>query len=130
MTSPEATHEGFTVGLALVDAIPVLLFGVSAIVIGARWGNVLFLIGAVAMFVGGASKVLWKLLIGMGKGDKPLLAKLFRPLMFGGFALVLIAIVIYNNAPALKNFRESHNLKDMILRRKKKAQKADTKEAE
>ncbi len=46
------------------------------------------------------------------------------------YALVLIAIVIYNNAPALKNFRESHNLKDMILRRKKKAQKADTKEAE
>ena len=46
------------------------------------------------------------------------------------YALVLIAIVIYNNAPTLKDFRESHNLKDMILRRKKKAQKADTKEAE
>lgn len=37
------------------------------------------------------------------------------------YALVLIAIVIYNNAPALKDFRESHNLKDMILRRKKKS---------
>ena len=90
----ETTHEGFTVGLALVDAIPVLLFGVSAIVLGARWGNALFLIGAVAMFVGGASKVLWKLLIGMGKGDKPILAKLFRPCMFGGFALVLVAVII------------------------------------
>ena len=94
MTDSASEHEGFTVGLALVDAIPVLLFGVSAIVIGARWGNALFLIGAVAMFIGGASKVLWKLLIGLGKGDKPILAKLFRPCMFGGFALVLIAVII------------------------------------
>lgn len=45
------------------------------------------------------------------------------------YALVLIAIVIYNNAPALKNFRESHNLRDMLLRRKKKAA-AETKEVE
>ena len=94
MASTDTTHEGFTVGLALVDAIPVLLFGISAILIGARWGNALFLVGAVAMFLGGASKVLWKLLIGLGKGDKPLLAKLFRPCMFGGFALVLIAVII------------------------------------
>ena len=94
MASTDTTHEGFTVGLALVDAIPVLLFGVSAILIGARWGHALFLVGAVAMFIGGASKVLWKLLIGLGKGDRPLLAKLFRPCMFGGFALVLIAVII------------------------------------
>ena len=95
MASSEATtHEGFTVGLALVDAIPVLLFCVSAVVLGVRWGNPLFLVGAVAMAVGGASKVLWKLLIGLGKGDKPILAKLFRPCMFGGFALVLIAVII------------------------------------
>lgn len=46
------------------------------------------------------------------------------------YALVLIAIVIYNNAPALKNFRESHKLKDMILRRKKKAPEAESKEVE
>ena len=87
-------HEGFTVGLALVDAIPVLLFCVSAVVLGVRWGNPLFLIGAIAMIVGGASKVLWKLFIGLGKGDKPMLAKLFRPCMFGGFALVLVAVII------------------------------------
>ena len=47
------------------------------------------------------------------------------------YALVLIAIVIYNNAPALKDFREKHNLKDMLLRRKKKASvEAETKEVE
>ena len=47
------------------------------------------------------------------------------------YALVLIAIVIYNNAPALKDFREKHNLRDMLLRRKKKASvEAETKEVE
>ena len=47
------------------------------------------------------------------------------------YALVLIAIVIYNNAPALKDFREKHNLRDMLLRRKKKASvEAETKEGE
>ena len=47
------------------------------------------------------------------------------------YALVLIAIVIYNNAPALKDFREKHNLRDMLLRRKKKASvEAEAKEVE
>ena len=47
------------------------------------------------------------------------------------YALVLIAIVIYNNAPALKDFRGKHNLRDMLLRRKKKASvEAETKEVE
>ena len=47
------------------------------------------------------------------------------------YALVLIAIVIYNNAPALKDFREKHNLRDMLLRKKKKASvEAETKEVE
>ena len=32
------------------------------------------------------------------------------------YALILIVLVIYNNAPALKNFREKHNLKVFINR--------------
>ncbi len=32
------------------------------------------------------------------------------------YALILIVLVIYNNAPALKNFREKHNLKAFINR--------------
>ena len=35
------------------------------------------------------------------------------------YALVLIVIVIYNNAPALKAFREKYNLKKIITSRKK-----------
>jgi branched-chain amino acid transport system permease protein len=42
-------------------------------------------------------------------GDLAVLQDLF-------YALILIVLVIYNNAPALKNFREKHNLKAFINR--------------
>lgn len=42
------------------------------------------------------------------------------------YALILILIVIYNNAPALANFREKHNLKKLFSRFDKKNKKHDT----
>lgn len=48
------------------------------------------------------------------------------------YALVLIAIVIYNNAPALKSFREKHNLKSLFEKlscRKKADNGTDGKES-
>ena len=46
------------------------------------------------------------------------------------YAIILIAIVIYNNAPKLKTFRETHNLRTSLLRllSKKKAAKAQDNE--
>ncbi|MBO5203178.1 MAG: branched-chain amino acid ABC transporter permease [Clostridia bacterium] len=41
------------------------------------------------------------------------------------YALVLIAIVIYNNAPALKGFREKYNFKALLAKRKKPASDAE-----
>ncbi len=46
------------------------------------------------------------------------------------YALVLIAIVIYNNAPALKSFREKYNLKTVFSRKKKAAAVTEAKEVE
>ena len=45
-------------------------------------------------------------------GDLAVLQDLF-------YALVLIVLVIYNNAPALKGFRETHNLKVLLAKFKK-----------
>ena len=45
------------------------------------------------------------------------------------YALILIVIVIYNNAPALKPFREKHNLRVYLEKlRKKKSKAVDAKE--
>ncbi|MDO4809343.1 MAG: hypothetical protein Q4A04_05205 [Eubacteriales bacterium] len=42
--------ENFTLSLALVDALPVLFFGGSMILIGLLFGSPLFLIGAALCF--------------------------------------------------------------------------------
>lgn len=90
----DETHEGFTVGLALVDAVPVLLFCAGMVLIATRYTDPLFVIGAVAMAVGGLSKVIWKLVIGISGKDVLWLKKLFRPCMFGGFGLIIAALLI------------------------------------
>ena len=51
-------YEGFTLGLALVDAVPVLLFGGSSILLGIIFKSALFVIGACLIFLGGFLKVM------------------------------------------------------------------------
>lgn len=87
-------REGFTLALALVDAVPVLLFGVSAILIGLLFKSPLFIIGAALTFLGGAGKVTWKLLLAVSKKDVKLLNKQFRYVMIGGFALMLLSVIL------------------------------------
>ncbi len=55
--------EGFTVALALVNAIPVLLFGSSMILVASRFGHPLFIIGAALSTLAGCCKVAWKLIL-------------------------------------------------------------------
>ena len=54
-------------------------------------------------------------------GDLAVLQNLF-------YSLILIVIIIYNNAPALKSFREKYNTKTILAKLKKK--KNETKEGE
>ena len=86
--------EGFTVGLALVDAIPVLSFGISMVIIASRFDSPLFMVGAILSVLGGCCKVAWKLVLGITKKDLRWLNKPFVPMMAGGFMLLLISIII------------------------------------
>ena len=86
--------EGFTVGLALVDAIPVLSFGISMVIIATRFPSPLFLIGAILSVLGGCCKVAWKLVLGITKKDLRWLNKPFVPMMAGGFLLLLISLIV------------------------------------
>ena len=88
-------YEGFTKGLALFDLAPVLLFGLTAIVIGTRFPNSLFLTGAVSALAGGLCKVLWKFLIAVADRDLHFLNRpLFIVLMPAGFSLMLVSVLI------------------------------------
>ncbi len=86
--------EGFTVTLALVDAVPVLLFGGSMILVASRFGHPLFVIGAVLSTLAGCCKVAWKLILGIWKKDLKWLNKPFVPMQATGFSLMLISFVL------------------------------------
>ena len=81
--------EGFTIGLALVDAIPVLSFGISMVIIAGRFDSVLFMIGATLSVLAGCCKVAWKLILGTVKKDIKWLNKPFVPMQATGFCFII-----------------------------------------
>ena len=81
--------EGFTIGLALVDAIPVFCFGVSMVIIATRFHSPLFMIGAALSVLAGCCKVAWKLVLGIAKKDLRWLNKPFLPMQITGFGFIL-----------------------------------------
>lgn len=81
--------EGFTLALALVDAVPVLSFGISMVIIASRFDSSLFMIGAILAVLGGCCKVAWKLVLGIWKKDLIWLNKPFVPMMATGFGFIL-----------------------------------------
>ena len=85
--------EGFTLGLALVDAIPVLSFGISMVIIAGRFPSPLFMIGAILSVLGGCCKVAWKLVLGIWKKDLRWINKPFVPMMAGGFLLLIVSVI-------------------------------------
>lgn len=86
--------EGFTIGLALVDAIPVLSFGISMVIIASRFQSPVFMIGAMLSVLAGCCKVAWKLVLGIWKKDLRWLNKPFVPMQASGFLLMLISFII------------------------------------
>ena len=86
--------EGFTLALALVDAIPVLSFGISMVIIASRFDSPLFLAGASLSVLAGCCKVAWKMVLGIWKKDLRWLNKPFVPMQAVGFLLMLVSFVI------------------------------------
>lgn len=86
--------EGFTLALALIDAIPVLSFGISMVIIASRFDSPLFMVGAALSVLAGCCKVLWKLILGISHKDIKWLNKPFVPMQATGFLLMLISFVL------------------------------------
>ena len=86
--------EGFTLWLALVDAIPVLSFGVSMVIIAGKFQSSLFMIGAALSVLAGCCKVAWKLVLGIAKKDIRWLNKPFVPMQAVGFLLMVVSFAI------------------------------------
>ena len=74
-------YKQYTLGLALFDMVPVLLFLASGLILWSMYGKPLFLAGVIASFVGGTCKALWKLIVVTGKRDKRWLTTAFHILL-------------------------------------------------
>ena len=94
----DTVPENFTLSLAFVDALPVLFFGGSMILIGLLFGNPLFLVGAALCFWAGAAKVLWKIIVVTKKKNVWWMFLQMRIVMPVGFVLMILAVILNRNA--------------------------------
>ena len=86
--------EGFTLSLALTDAIPVLFFGASMVVVSFLFSSRLFLFGALLCLVAGAAKVLWKIIVVLRQKNIWLLFIQMRILMPIGMLIMIAAVIL------------------------------------
>ena len=87
--------EGFTMSLAIVDAIPVLLFAVAIIILGMKAGfSPLIMLGGFLVFLGGAIKVLWKMIVAAKQKNVYWMYQQMGPVMGVGFLLIVIGCIL------------------------------------
>ena len=86
--------EGFTVGLALLDFVPVAAFGAAAVMAGLSMGSPVFLIGALLSTLAGVFKAGWKLILGINKKDIKWMNRCFVPMQACGFLLILFGAAL------------------------------------
>lgn len=64
----DTVPKGVSVVMALVDLIPVVFFGLSAVRVGRLFQSALFVTGALICLLSGVVKVLWKLIAAVSRG--------------------------------------------------------------
>ena len=87
-------YDNFTLSLALFDALPVLFFSIAILLIGLRFRNVIFFIGAMLCSLAGCGKVLWKILLAGSGKDFQILNRQMRVLMPSGFVGMIAGLII------------------------------------
>lgn len=85
--------KDFTLALALVDAIPVVLFGISMLIVAGRLQSIIFVIGASVITLAGCCKVMWKLILAIWKKNIAWLNRYFVPSQIIGFLLAAVGLV-------------------------------------
>ncbi len=90
----DTVPENFSLSLALVDALPVLFFGGSTVLIALMFKSPLFLVGALLCFWSGLAKVLWKIIVATRKKNVWWLFLQMRIVMPVGFLLMMLAVAL------------------------------------
>ena len=90
----DTVPEGFSVPLALVDMLPVVFFGLSAIRLGGLFDSGIFVAGALICLISGVVKVLWKLIAAVSKKNIWWMFVQMRILMPVGFMALIAALIV------------------------------------
>lgn len=83
-----------TIPMTLVDALPVLFFCGSCLLVSSVFPSRIFLLGACSCLVAGMGKVVWKLLLAVRKINIRILNRQFRYLLPIGFFAMVAAVLI------------------------------------
>ncbi|BBF43484.1 hypothetical protein lbkm_2172 [Lachnospiraceae bacterium KM106-2] len=86
--------EEFGLKLAFVDLLPMLFFLGSMIVLVTIFPSTLFVIGTTCNLIAGFSKVLWKFLLALKRGDVKFISDLFVPFQCIGFVLMITSFIV------------------------------------
>ena len=92
MKTTKEDNSQFTLQLAIMDAVPVLFFGIAAIMLGVKLRSWVFLVGALLCFLASFGKVLWKFMIAVARKDVALLGMQLRYVMPTGFLLMAAGV--------------------------------------
>ena len=90
----DTVPQNYTLGLAIFDAVPVILFGLASWLLWQMTGSAVLLIGGVICFAAGLLKVLWKFIVVLQKKNVWPLFVQMRIGMPAGFMLMLIGFLI------------------------------------
>lgn len=93
--------ENFTLGLVIVDAIPVVFFGASMIVAGMILNNVGFMIGALLCLFAGVCKVIWKLIVVLKRKNIWWLFMQMRIVMPIGMLVMILSVLLLKSTVSL-----------------------------
>lgn len=96
--SKDIVPDDFTLGLAIVDALPVLFFGASIIAIALMFQSPLFFIGALVVFLAGAIKVLWKIIVVIKKKNVWWMFVQMRIFMPIGMIIMIVSLIVNRRA--------------------------------
>lgn len=90
----DTVPENFTIGLAAVDAIPVVLFAINCIILGTIFNSPLFVAGSVICFLAGLLKVIWKIIVVIKRKNIWWMFVQMRVLMPIGFLIIVLGFIV------------------------------------
>lgn len=93
MADSSKIPEGFTLPMAVMDALPVVFFAIGAGHIAANFDSRLFAAGVFLVVIAGVLKVAWKFVLALAHKDIALLNHQMCALMPIGFAMMIVGLV-------------------------------------